>query len=65
MEPLVPTLITSLLVIYAYLRNALTPRGIIAAILTAAAHAIHPWSVWFTLLCVFFLTGTAVTKVSA
>ena len=64
MEPLLPTIITTLLVLYAYLRNALTPRGILAAIFTATAHAIHPWSTWFTLLCIFFLGGTGVTKVS-
>ncbi|KAL8746766.1 MAG: hypothetical protein Q9184_007699, partial [Pyrenodesmia sp. 2 TL-2023] len=30
---------------------------------TAIVHAIHPWSVFFALLVVFFLTGTAVTRV--
>ncbi|KAI9893181.1 MAG: hypothetical protein M1814_000729 [Vezdaea aestivalis] len=44
-------------------RNSLTPVGTIVAALTATAHAIHPWSLFFTLLVVFFLGGTAVTKV--
>jgi uncharacterized membrane protein len=42
----------------------LTPGGIAAAVATAIAHAMHPWSVFFALLVVFFLTGSAVTKVS-
>ena len=48
----------------AYSRKSLTPLGIFVATLTAAVHAIHPWSLPFTLLLVFFLAGTAVTKVS-
>jgi len=32
-------------------------------LLTAIAHAVHPWSVFFALLTTFFLTGTAATKV--
>ncbi|KAL8750675.1 MAG: hypothetical protein Q9184_006339, partial [Pyrenodesmia sp. 2 TL-2023] len=34
-----------------------------AAAGTAIVHAIHPWSVFFALLVVFFLAGTAITKV--
>lgn len=47
----------------AYSRNSLTPAGIVVAAVTAVIHAIHPWSVFFALLGVFFLAGTAVTKV--
>ena len=54
---------TLALVYRAWSRNSLTPLGIVVAALTAIAHAIHPWSAPFTLLVVFFLTGTTVTKV--
>lgn len=47
----------------AYSRASLTPAGIVTAALTAIAHALHPWSIFFALLGVFFLSGTAVTKV--
>jgi len=51
------------LVYRAYSHKSLTPLGIIAAIVTAIAHSIHPWSAPFALLIVFFIGGTAVTKV--
>ena len=47
----------------AYSHKSLTPVGIAAAVLTAIAHAIHPWNLPFVLLVVFFLAGTRVTKV--
>ncbi|KAI9686209.1 MAG: hypothetical protein M1822_003864 [Bathelium mastoideum] len=47
----------------AYSRKSLTPLGLVVAGLTATIHALHPWSIFFTLLGVFFLAGTAVTKV--
>lgn len=65
MNPYIATLSTLALIYRAYIRNSLTPRGILAATLTAIAHALHPWSVFFALLAVFFLAGTAVTKVKA
>lgn len=34
-----------------------------AATATAVVHALHPWSVFFALLGVFFLGGVGVTKV--
>lgn len=55
--------ITGLLVLYAYFGKKLTLSGIGAAIFTAGFAANHPWNLSFTLLCVFFLTGTIVTKV--
>jgi uncharacterized membrane protein len=47
----------------AWSHQTLTPAGCIAATLTAIAHAVHPWSLPFVLLIVFFLAGTRVTKV--
>lgn len=55
--------ITLLMVLRAYSHQSLTPAGIAAAVLTAAAHAVHPWNLPFALLIVFFLAGTRVTKV--
>lgn len=63
MHPLIATPATALLVYRAYSRRSLTPTGILTAALTAIAHAYHPWSVFYALLAVFFLAGTAVTKV--
>lgn len=63
MQPLIAVPATALLVYRAYLRKSLTPVGIVAAVATATIHAIHPWSVFFVLLVVFFLGGTTVTKV--
>ncbi|KAI9814360.1 MAG: hypothetical protein M1826_002272 [Phylliscum demangeonii] len=55
--------VTFLLVYRAWSRRSLTPLGIVAAVATAAVHIWHPWSVFFACLVVFFLGGTAVTKV--
>ncbi|KAI4268963.1 MAG: hypothetical protein LQ337_007546 [Flavoplaca oasis] len=63
MHPYIAVPATVALVWRAYSRNSLTPAGIVVAALTAVVHAIHPWSVFFALLVVFFLAGTAVTKV--
>ena len=49
----------------AWSHKSLTPTGCVAAVLTAIAHAIHPWNLPFVLLMVFFLAGTRVTKVLA
>jgi len=54
----------SALVFRAWSRKSLTPVGILTAFLTAVVHAIHPWSVFFALLTVFFLSGTTATKVN-
>lgn len=51
------------LVLRAWSNKSLTPAGIAVATSTAVVHAIHPWNVFFALLVVFFLGGTAVTKV--
>lgn len=53
------------MVVRAYAHNTLTPAGCAVAALTAVAHAVHPWSLPFMLLIVFFLAGTRVTKVGA
>lgn len=63
MKPWIAVPATLALVYRAYSRNSLTPLGIVVAALTAVAHAVHPWSVFFALLVVFFLAGTTVTKV--
>lgn len=47
----------------AHIHKSLTPAGLVVAGLTAAAHAVHPWSLPFVLLGVFFLLGTKVTKI--
>lgn len=54
---------TAALVLRAYVKKSLTPAGLVVAAVTAAIHALHPWSVFFVLLVVFFLGGTSVTKV--
>lgn len=51
------------LVYRAWSRQSLTPLGLVAAAITAVAHALHPWSAPFALLVVFYLGGTKVTKV--
>lgn len=54
---------TLLLCYRAYSHDSLTPLGIATAALVAVAHGIHPWPLPFTLLVVFFLAGTRVTKI--
>lgn len=59
----VQILVTIGLVTYAVTKNKLTPGGIVAAVVTAVVHMLHPWSVFFYLLITFFALGTAATKV--
>ncbi|KAL9064287.1 MAG: hypothetical protein Q9157_007883 [Trypethelium eluteriae] len=63
MQPLIAISAIVALLYRAYSRRSLTPLGLVVAGITATIHAIHPWSVFFTLLGVFFLAGSAVTKV--
>ena len=63
MKPLIAFPAILALVGRAWSRKSLTPLGIVVAALTAVAHAVHPWGVFFWLLVVFFLAGTSVTKV--
>ncbi|CAL3967706.1 hypothetical protein PZA11_003937 [Diplocarpon coronariae] len=63
MKAIIAVPVTLAMVVRAYSHKSLTPAGIVAAVLTATAHAIHPWSLPFALLIVFFLAGTRVTKV--
>lgn len=65
MQPYLAVPATLALVYRAYSRNSLTPLGIVVALFTAIVHSLHPWSAPFALLIVFFLGGTAVTKVRA
>ena len=64
MKPAIAVPAIAALVYRAWSRKSLTPLGIATALLTAVAHAVHPYSVCFALLAVFFLLGTAVTKVN-
>ncbi|KAL6706468.1 hypothetical protein ACN47E_005407 [Coniothyrium glycines] len=63
MKPTIAVPAIAALVYRAYSRKSLTPIGILTAFIAAIVHAIHPWGVFFALLAVFFLAGTAVTKV--
>ncbi|KND88872.1 hypothetical protein TOPH_06493 [Tolypocladium ophioglossoides CBS 100239] len=63
MKPIIAVPATLALVFRAWKKKSLTPAGLVAAALTAAAHAYHPWNLPFVLLCVFFLAGTRVTHV--
>ncbi|RDL37659.1 putative transmembrane protein 19 [Venustampulla echinocandica] len=63
MKAIIAVPATLALVYRAWSHQSLTPAGIVAAALTAAAHAVHPWSLPFALLIIFFLAGTRVTKV--
>lgn len=63
MKPIIAVPATLALVVRAYKKKSLTTGGIVAAALTAAAHAYHPWNLPFALLVIFFLAGTRVTHV--
>ncbi|GAB0135394.1 hypothetical protein EsDP_00003734 [Epichloe bromicola] len=63
MKPIIAVPATLALILRAWSKNSLTPAGIVAAALTAMAHAYHPWNLPFALLCVFFLAGTRVTHI--
>ncbi|PVI02083.1 UMP1-domain-containing protein [Periconia macrospinosa] len=63
MKPEIAVPAVAALVYRAWSRKSLTPFGIFTAFLTAVVHVIHPWSVFFTLLAVFFLSGSFVTKI--
>ena len=63
MKAIVAVPATLALVYRAYSKKSLTTGGIVAAALTAVAHAIHPWNLPFVLLVVFFLAGTRATHV--
>ncbi|CAK7264670.1 hypothetical protein SEPCBS57363_001200 [Sporothrix epigloea] len=54
---------TLALIYRAYSTKSLTSSGIFAAVLTAIAHAVHPWNLPFALLAIFFLAGSRVTKI--
>lgn len=63
MKAVVAVPVTLAMVYRAGSHKSLTPAGIFAAVITAAAHAIHPWNLPFALLIIFYLIGTRVTKV--
>lgn len=64
MKAIIAVPATAALVARAWKKKSLTGPGLVAATLTAVAHAYHPWNLPFVLLCVFFLAGTRVTHVS-
>ncbi|OAA62536.1 integral membrane protein DUF92 [Niveomyces insectorum RCEF 264] len=63
MKPVIAVPAIVALLYRAHSKKSLTPAGLVAAGLTAAAHAVHPWSLPFVLLGVFFLAGTRATHV--
>lgn len=63
MKPVIAVPAILALVYRAWSRQSLTTWGLVAAAVTAVAHALHPWSAPFALLVVFYLGGTKVTKV--
>jgi uncharacterized protein (TIGR00297 family) len=63
MKPIIAIPCIIALLYRAHSRHSLTPLGLLTAGLTASIHALHPWSTPFALLGVFFLIGTAATKV--
>ncbi|KAI9172431.1 Protein PGR [Paramyrothecium foliicola] len=64
MHPYIAVPATCALVYRAWSKKSLTPAGLVAATLTAVAHAYHPWNLPFLLLCVFFLAGTRATHIN-
>jgi carbon catabolite-derepressing protein kinase len=63
MKAIIAGPITAIMVYRAIKKKSLTPLATVAAILTAIAHAYHPWNMPLVLLMVFFFTGTRVTHV--
>ncbi|KAL4806277.1 integral membrane protein DUF92-domain-containing protein [Aspergillus unguis] len=63
MKPIISVPIIVALVHRAYSRKSLIPVGLVAAALTAVAHALNPWSLPLFLLLVFYVGGTKATKV--
>ncbi|KAL4932952.1 DUF92 domain-containing protein [Aspergillus undulatus] len=63
MKPYLSVPIIAALLHRAWSRNSLTPVGLVAAAITAVAHAINPWSLPLFLLLVFYVGGTKATKV--
>jgi uncharacterized membrane protein len=63
MKAIIAVPVTLAMVYRAWSHKSLTTAGIVAATFTAIAHAVHPWSLPFALLIIFFLAGTKVTKV--
>ncbi|KAG9229621.1 integral membrane protein DUF92 [Amylocarpus encephaloides] len=63
MKAIISVPVTLAMVYRSWSHKSLTPAGIVAAVLTAVAHAVHPWNLPFALLILFFLAGTQVTKV--
>ncbi|PYI14607.1 DUF92 domain protein [Aspergillus violaceofuscus CBS 115571] len=63
MKPVIAVPAIAGLLYRAWSHKTLTTLGLVAAGLTASAHALHPWSTPFIFLAVFYLGGSRVTKV--
>ena len=63
MNPYISLPLTALLLLRSIQRNSLTPLGLLAALVTALIHSLHPSALPFACLCIFFLAGTTATKV--
>ncbi|KAI5291307.1 hypothetical protein KEM54_005486 [Ascosphaera aggregata] len=63
MHLVIAAIATGALVYRAWSHRLLTPAGMFMAFLTAIAHAVHPSSLPFALLVVFFVVGVKATKV--
>jgi len=63
MQPYIALPAIAALLYRAHTRSTLTPPALLTAGLTALIHALHPWSLPFLLLGLFFLLGNLVTKV--
>jgi uncharacterized protein (TIGR00297 family) len=63
MQPFIAAPCIALLLYRAHSRQSLTPPALLTAFLTATIHALHPYSAPFALLGIFFLLGSAATKV--
>ncbi|TVY68643.1 Protein PGR [Lachnellula suecica] len=60
MKTIIAAPVTLAMIYRSWSHKSLTPAGIVAATLTATAHAVHPWNLPFALLIVFFLAGTRI-----
>ncbi|KAJ5279189.1 hypothetical protein N7478_004561 [Penicillium angulare] len=62
MQPLYGLSLVALLLYRAWSKQSLTSLALVAAGLSASAHALHPWNTPFILLAVFYLGSQKATK---
>ncbi|KAJ5106774.1 hypothetical protein N7456_003449 [Penicillium angulare] len=63
MQPVYGLSLVALLLYRAWSKQSLTSLALVAAGLSASAHALHPWNTPFVLLAVFYLGSQKATKV--